>query len=103
MDKLIEKIAGIEASASSIMEGVNDRKAALAKEMEKKTADFDAELEADTAKKLESLRSDLEAKLKQRLAKQRQKADWALNQLNSSYESHHKEYARKIFQEIIKE
>ena len=30
MDKLIEKISGIEASASSIMESVNDRKAALA-------------------------------------------------------------------------
>ena len=40
MDKLIEKISGIEASASSIMESVNDRKAALAKEMEKKTADL---------------------------------------------------------------
>ena len=71
--------------------------------MEKKTADFDAELEADTARKLEALRSDLEAKLQQRLDKQQQEAKQALQRLNSSYEAHHKEYANKIFQEIIKE
>ena len=74
MDKLIEKISEIEASASSIMEGVNDRKTALEEEMEQKTADFDAQLEADKAKKLDELRSSLEADLKLRLDRQQQKA-----------------------------
>lgn len=103
MDKLIQKISEIEASAASIMEGVNDQKAALAKELDKKTAAFDAELEADAARKLDDLRSQLEADLKNRLDKQEKEAQDALDRLNRSYESHHQEYAARLFQEMIKE
>ncbi len=103
MDKLIKKISEIEASASLIMDGVNDRKAAFSEEMRKRTADFDAGLEADTANKLDALRADLERNLKARLSKQESKANQAIERLNASYELHHKQYAQRLFQDMIKE
>lgn len=103
MDKLIKKISEIEASASLIMDGVNDRKAAFSEEMRKRTADFDAGLEADTKSKLEALRSNLEQNLKARLAKQEAETNQAIEKLNVSYELHHKQYAQKLFQDMIKE
>ena len=103
MDKLIKKISEIEASASLIMDGVNDRKAAFSEEMRKRTADFDAGLEADTASKLDALRSELEQDLKSRLVRQEAEAGQAIEKLNASYELHHKQYAQKLFQDMIKE
>ena len=69
MDKLIGKISEIEASASSIMDSVNHRKAALSDEISRRTAAFDAQLEADTEAKLTALRASLEEDLNSRLAK----------------------------------
>ncbi len=103
MDNLIEKISEIEASASSIMDSVNDRKAALSDEIAKRTVAFDTQLEADTEAKLSALRSSLEADLNSRLARQEAGAQEAVRLLNESYESHHTEYARQLFEEMIKE
>lgn len=103
MDKLIGKISEIEASASSVMDSLNERKAALSDEIVKRTAAFDTQLEADTEAKLAALRSNLEADLSSRLAKQESGAQEAVRLLNESYESHHTEYARQLFEKMIKE
>ncbi len=50
MDTVIEKISEIESAATAIMEDANERKKAFAKEMEERTAVFDAQLEAETNK-----------------------------------------------------
>ena len=50
MDTVIEKISEIESAATGIMEDANERKKAFAKEMEERTAAFDAQLEAETNK-----------------------------------------------------
>ncbi len=103
MDKLIGKISEIEASASSIMDSVNHRKAALSDEISRRTAAFDAQLEADTEAKLTALRASLEEDLNSRLAKQEAGAREAVRLLNASYESHHAQYAKQLFEEMIKE
>ena len=60
MDTVIEKISEIESAATGIMEDANERKKAFAKEMEERTAAFDAQLEAETNKRIEELRARME-------------------------------------------
>ena len=64
---------------------------------------FDAQLEADTEAKLTALRASLEEDLNSRLAKQEAGAKEAVRLLNASYESHHAQYAKQLFEEMIKE
>ena len=61
MDTVIEKISEIESAATAIMEDANERKKAFAKEMEDKTASFDAGLEQETARRIADIGHKMEA------------------------------------------
>ncbi|MFR3730414.1 ATPase [Lacrimispora sp.] len=103
MDKVIEKISDIESAATSIMDRANERKTAFAKDMERRTAAFDHDLETKTSKKIEALRRDMEIEMNHQLEKQRN--DWLKLQtaLEAHYEEHHHQYVENLFQTMIKE
>ena len=48
MDTVINRLSDIEKAAVSVMDGASERKKQMAREMEEKTAAFDAQLEKET-------------------------------------------------------
>lgn len=103
MDNVINKLSEIEQTAASIMEAANARKKEFASEMEKKTADFDAALEAETEKKVTDLRAQMETTMQSKLETQRSDAEKVLRQMEESYHTNHHSYAKELFQSMIKE
>ena len=103
MDTVIEKISEIEASATAIMEDANERKKAFAKEMEERTAAFDAQLEAETNKRIEELRARMEIEMNERLEKQRNDSQNVLRAMEQRYQEHHTEYVEELFKKMTKE
>lgn len=103
MDTVIEKISEIESAATSIMDDANMRKKAFAKEMEERTAAFDAEIEAETSKQIEALRASMEIDMKNRLEKQRNDSNRVLKAMEERYASHHTQYVEELFYHMLKE
>ena len=102
MDNLISKISEIEASASSVMDDMNARKAAFAKEIEQRTAEFDKHLEDDTARQLEELRAHMKAEMTEKLEKQEADGKKTLAALDHAYETTHSTLAAQLFQQMTK-
>lgn len=103
MDNVINKLSEIEHNAAAIMEAANARKKEFAVQMEKKTADFDAALEAETAKQVTELRDRMEKTMQAKLAKQKSDAEEILRIMEENYQTNHKAYAKELFQSMIKE
>ncbi|MDR0925662.1 MAG: ATPase [Hungatella sp.] len=103
MDTVIEKISEIESAAASIMNDANERKKAFAKDMEERTAAFDAQLEAETSKKIEKLQAGMEISMNKRLEKQRSDSQKVLEAMEQRYEDHHTQYVEELFNTMIKE
>lgn len=103
MDTVIEKISEIESAATAIMEDANERKKAFAKEMDERTAAFDAQLEAETNKRIEELRARMEIDMNDRLEKQRDDSKKVLHAMEKRYQEHHTQYAEELFEKMTKE
>ena len=103
MDVEIDKISEIESAATSIMEHANEQKKAFAKEMDERTAAFDAQLEQETEIEIEKLRAGMEIKMNQRLKKQRDELQEILKAMEKNFEVHHTQYAEELFNNMIKE
>lgn len=85
------------------MEDANERKKAFAKEMEERTAAFDAQLEAETNKRIEELRARMEIEMNERLEKQRNDSQNVLRAMEQRYQEHHRSYVEELFKKMTKE
>ena len=103
MDKIIDRLSDIEKAAGSLMDDVGVRKKALAKEMEEKTAAFDAQLEKENQDRISQIRSKMEEELQQELRQQSEDAKATMKRLEATYENRHEEYAQALFKNMIKE
>lgn len=103
MDTVINKLWEIEEAAGAITDEANVRKKAFAKEMEERTAAFDAQLEAETNKRIEELRARMEIEMNERLEKQRNDSQNVLRAMEQRYQEHHTEYVEELFKKMTKE
>ena len=103
MDKIIDRLSDIEKAAGSLMDDAGVRKKALAKEMEEKTAAFDAQLEKENQDRISQIRSKMEEELQQELRQQKEDAKAVMARLEEAYEARHEEYAQALFKNMIKE
>lgn len=103
MDTVLNKISEIESSATAIMDQANVRKKEYTKEIEERTATFDAQLEKDTNQKLEDLRNRMEIDMKSQLEKQKAGAKAVLELMEETYNKNHEAYALELFQQMIEE
>jgi putative H(+)-transporting two-sector ATPase subunit H.a len=103
MDKIIDRLSDIEKAAGSLMDDAGVRKKALAKEMEEKTAAFDAQLEKENQDRISQIRSKMEEELQQELRQQSEDAKATMKRLEATYENRHEEYAQALFKNMIKE
>ena len=58
MDTVINRLSDIEKAAVSVMDGAGERKKQMAREMEEKTAAFDARLEKETQDRISQIRGN---------------------------------------------
>ena len=98
MDTVINRLSDIEKAAVSVMDGASERKKQMAREMEEKTAAFDAQLEKENQD-----RSKMEEELQQELRQQSEDAKATMKRLEATYENRHEEYAQALFKNMIKE
>ena len=56
MDTVINRLSDIEKAAVSVMDGAGERKKQMAREMEEKTAAFDARLEKENQDRISQIR-----------------------------------------------
>ena len=100
MDTVINRLSDIEKAAVSVMDGASERKKQMAREMEEKTAAFDAQLEKENQ---DRIRSKMEEELQQELRQQSEDAKATMKRLEATYENRHEEYAQALFKNMIKE
>ena len=97
MDTVINRLSDIEKAAVSVMDGASER------EMEEKTAAFDARLEKETQDRISQIRGKMEEELQQELRQQKEDAKAVMARLEEAYEARHEEYAQALFKNMIKE
>lgn len=102
MDTVINRLSEIEEAAGAIADEANGRKKVFAKEMEDKTASFDAALLQETAGRIADIRKKMEADMKEMLAKQKSDYDRMLEELEENYRQHHTDYAEALFRKMVK-
>ena len=103
MDTVINRLSDIEKAAVSVMDGAGERKKQMAREMEEKTAAFDAQLEKENQDRISQIRSKMEEELQQELRQQSEDAKATMKRLEDTYENRHEEYAQALFKNMIKE
>ena len=103
MEHLIHKISEIEAAASSILDGMDERKGEIAAQMKEETIRFDTELEQETASQIEKLHRQKDQELKEKQEQQKAKEQHILSKLDETYQQTHSTLAAQLFSRIIKE
>ena len=101
MNHMIDKLSAIEHEATAIMDAAAARKKEIAQEMEDKTTAFDKQLEADTAAKIQDLKSKMEVDMQAKLSKQKSDAERVLAMMEETYQTHHNDYVRELFDAMI--
>ena len=98
MDTVINRLSDIEKAAVSVMDGAGERKKQMAREMEEKTAAFDAQLEKENQDRISQIRSKMEEELQQELRQQKEDAKAVMARLEEAYEAR-----QALFKNMIKE
>ena len=97
MDKVLDKLADIENTASGIMEEANKRKSQFAQEMDEKTRAFDQELEKETQNRIRQVQETMERDMNQKLKEQKERSDRLLLEMETNYKEHRKEYVCLLY------
>ncbi len=103
MEHLINKISEIEAAASSVINGMDEKKSGFAEKIKNEREEFDKELEKETERQIQQLREEMKSKLQKTLEGQRSEAAQTISFLDNVYHTCHNELAASIFNQIIKE
>lgn len=103
MDSIVSKLAEIDATAAAIVANAGVQKSALEKEMQQKRDQFDKDLELKTSDKLAELQATLDAKSKDIIKAQNDLHGDTLQSLEDDFEKNHEKYAQEIFMRIIED
>lgn len=103
MDQVITELSKIEAAAAGIQNDMENEKLEYAKYIEKKTAEFDEQLERETTEKLAELSEKLEAEKKEELSAMRASILGITAKMEEIYNENHEKWVKDIVDGIIKE
>lgn len=103
VNQVIASLSKIEKSAEGIKNDTEQKKSAYAKEIEDKIKIFDEELQIEHQKNMEELKERLVNKKNEAMNKMRADMAAEVGKLDEAYEKHHKELAKKIFDQMLKE
>lgn len=100
MNSIVKRLSEIDAAASAIAVSAEEQRKLLHQEYEKKTQDFNKELEAQTTAEIQAIRSKLEQQTKVLLEKQETDSKAYIVSLQREYDEKHTEYAQAILKRI---
>ncbi|MCI8416324.1 MAG: hypothetical protein HFI33_02280 [Lachnospiraceae bacterium] len=103
MDTVITRLSEIESAAVRISEDAVLQKKEIAEEYEKKTQEFDREIDAQTGEQLEQLRRELKEKAARELEEMRQTTQEVLDGLEKEYDQEHKAIVEQLLKKMIGE
>lgn len=103
MNTVIKQISEIESAAASVMDDANARKKAFAQEMAEKIAAFDNDAKRQTQEEIQALRSRMEIEMESKLSQLKTQAEATAQWMKDNYEAHHTDYAKALYQSLIKE
>lgn len=103
IDKVIESLSKIEASAVGVQQDAEKEKTEYAKTIEEKIKKFDEQLDEETQKELKELEDNLSNIHQKELADMRSAILDEVADIEASYNSNHEQWAKTIFEQIIKE
>lgn len=102
METVINKLAEIEAGAAKILEDANNKKVALAKELEDKSRIFSEETDAATTKKLDAIKTDYQEQMKKDLAELQAHTQRVLSGMEEHFQKEHEARTDEIIKQILK-
>lgn len=101
MNEIVDKLSEIELIANKIMEDTNARKKELALIMEKKTKDFDIEIENNTMNQIRELKEQLNNQIEQDLNRLRKINEDELKRLETKYSKNHTDIAKNLLNQVL--
>ena len=102
MERIAEKLAEIEMTARSIVDGAQEQKHQMEMKMQKQRDTFDADMEKETNEKILKIQSDLATNMENLLKKQEEQNNNEIEVLKQDFKEHRSEYARQILERVIK-
>lgn len=103
IDQVIESLSRIEASAVGVQQDAEKEKTEYAKMIEEKIKKFDEQLDEKTQKELKELEENLSRVHQKELSDMRNSISDEVAELENSYNLKHEQWAKEIFEYIIKE
>lgn len=101
MDAVIKKLTDIEATAEKIADHAKDQKEEIEKRMYQERLAFDRQLETETNEKIKAIREEAERELSELVAREKERHKSIIENLEQTYEEHHREYAKELLEKII--
>lgn len=101
MEEVVNKLSEIEAAAVAIIESANEKKKELSEAMDKKTKQFDEEVNAGTEKTLSELSQKLKLETEQEISLLKENTAKALIDLEQGYQESHTALAKNILKNLI--
>lgn len=101
MDKIISRIAEIDAEAVKIMDEAAARKKEIDAEMKSAASDYDRQLEADTQNKIKVLRDRMAHERHVEVKKLYEKMEQDLQSLDHKYETEHEKISNHLLKILI--
>lgn len=102
MDKIVAKLAEIEEAAEKIVEHASEEKESLSKEMEKRSEEFDEQIDRDTSAQLEKMNQELRERMERELGRLDAEAEQSITALEKNFSENHSKLAEEILISITK-
>lgn len=103
IEHVISELAKIDNAAESIITSADVDKSNYASEIDKKTIEFDKQLEDNVKKSLDEFKGKLQSDNDRVLKQMRANTEIDLKKLEEAYNLNHTKMAQSIFADLIKE
>lgn len=100
MNTIIERLSQIEEQSVAAEAAGIEKKKALTAQYEERTRQFDRELDQETEQRIQTLRDQADAAASARIQDQEKEASQSILRLERHYDSFHKDYVDRLFQEM---
>lgn len=100
MDSTIQALIQIDEQAAKIASSVSEEKLAMSAANEKKIAEFDANIQAETDASVAALKEKTEKKIMDEAKSLKEQTDADIEKLTQYYELHHDTMAGEIFEKV---
>lgn len=101
VNQVIEELSKIDSAAEALILSSDQDKAAYSGATDAKKAEYEDSLKTKMNLNIDAYRTRMQSEHNQILTNYRKETEETLRALDASYQKHHTDWAKKIFQQII--